>query len=241
MREPPAPARGTSAVSVIGSCRVGCRNVSDRACRPIAGPEADPRAVFARPRRSAGRGTRAGPATGASARSAGGFRVASARRVPPWRCSATALACPDRRPAATTSTHPRDRVLPQPVLQRARPGRVACPPVSTTAQYTFSTRFSRNCSLSRAAALLVRANRRTPETGLSSRWTTPRNTLPGLRVFFLQVCLDDPVHRLVRAAEVALGQPARLVHRDQVVVLVQDVERVGEGHGTGLRHGLRAW
>ena len=34
----PRQAFGTSAVSVIGSFRTGCRNVSDRACRPIPGP-----------------------------------------------------------------------------------------------------------------------------------------------------------------------------------------------------------
>ena len=58
----------------------------------------------------------------------------------------------------------------------------ACRPTSpsTTAQYTFSTVPSRNCSASRAAALLVRANSSTPDTGRSSRWTTPRKTFPGL-------------------------------------------------------------
>ncbi len=38
---------------------------------------------------------------------------------------------------------------------------------------------------SREAALLVRANRTTPDTGRSSRWTTPRKTSPG----FLYLCL----------------------------------------------------
>jgi hypothetical protein len=55
--------------------------------------------------------------------------------------------------------------------------------------------------------------------------------LAGFGVLLLDVRLDDPVHRLLGPAEMRARPPARLVHRDQVVVLVQDVEHVGEGHG----------
>jgi hypothetical protein len=51
----------------------------------------------------------------------------------------------------------------------------------------------------------------------------------GLGVLLLEVCLHDPVHGLLGPAEVGARPPARLVDRDQVVVLVQNVQRVGEG------------
>src|SRR5439155_21588800 len=83
--------------------------------------------------------------------------------------------------------------------------------VSTTAQYVFSTAPSRNCSLSRAAALLVRANRSDPLTGLSSRWTTPRNTLPGFLCFSLRYDFARRSTVSSRPSKWVVGRPAGLL------------------------------
>ena len=69
---------------------------------------------------------------------------------------------------------------------------------------------SRNCSASRAAALLVRANSSTPDTGLSSRWTTPRKTLPGLWYFSLRYALTARSSVSSRPSKCVLGTPAGL-------------------------------
>ena len=53
-----------------------------------------------------------------------------------------------------------------------RPSAGASP--STMAAYRFRARWALNCSVSRAAALLVRAKTITPPTGRSSRWTRPK-------------------------------------------------------------------
>ena len=61
---------------------------------------------------------------------------------------------------------------------------------------------------------------------MSSRWTMPRKTLPGLRVLLLEVRLDGPVERFLAAVEVGARDAGRLGDGQAVVVLVQHVQGV---------------
>src|SRR5439155_26771590 len=54
--------------------------------------------------------------------------------------------------------------------------------------------------------------------------------VPRFAVLLLEVRLGEPIDRLVLAVEVGGGPPGRLVQRQAVVVLVEDVEAVGDRH-----------
>ena len=92
---------------------------------------------------------------------------------------------------------------------------------------------SRNCSASRAAALLVRGEQQHAGDRLVEPVHDAEKDVAGLVVFLLEILLDGAIQRFLAALEMRAGDAARLGDRHAVVVLVQDFERRHDGSSLG--------
>ena len=231
----PRQSFGTSAVTVIGSFVVGCRNVRLRACSAIAVAE---RVVAAVLRVAVDRAPAAGELH-AELVLAAGVRAEFEPRQPVVPAAdlrtAAAANCAPGVSFGTTSTRAVRLVLLQPVFERAgvrgRPR--GCRPSACVLDHRPVHLLDHPLAelLAEPGRGLARAGEQQhPAHRLVEPVDDAEEHVAGLLVLLLEVRLREPVDRLVLAVEVRGRPPGRLVQRQAVVVFVQDVEAVRERH-----------